>query len=260
MNPPTFLSSGAFASRFYPLSGRRIIRAAALLGLGLLVIPAAGTAQQVVYNNTTGTIVGFQANGGAASDTGSTALLADDITFAAGAANRNVTSFTLAVGDSDKTGAEPAVLTVEFFATNGTGGGPGTLLGSATKIDSFSNGLTTETFSAVSLFTVPANGQIWAGFYFTGSAGGNPTRLNSLGSYTEDPVAIGSSNAATFFIGTGTATTGGSPAGTIAANPNSGQPANLGMAFVVPEPSSVVLTALAGAGLLSLAASRWAKS
>ena len=227
-----------------PVTALRPRRASRCFGLAVSVLAAGwltaghAVADTIVYTSLASQTDGFQTNGGATAANGSTTLLADDITFASGAANQIVNSFIIDTSNSSGA-ANSATATVEFFATNGTNGGPGTLLGSASMANSFASSITRLTFTLPGLFTIPANGQIWAGIYFTGTTGSSTQQgLNSLGVLDKEPATVGSSQANTAFLSSGPAVAGGSPMGTIlTASPN-GQPLNLAMQFAVPEPSS----------------------
>ena len=232
-------------------SNRRLFHlVAAVLATSCLTAGRAA-ADTIVYTSLASQTDGFQTNGGATSASGSTALLADDITFASGAANQIVNSFIIDISNSGGA-ANSATATVEFFATNGANGGPGTLLGSASTTNSFASSITRLTFTLSGLFAIPANGRIWAGVYFTGLLGSSTQPgLNSLGVLDKEPATVGSSQANTAFMSSGPAVAGNNPTGTVlTASPN-GQPLNLAMEFAVPEPSNWAGALLGGGALLS---------
>lgn len=231
-------------------SCRRLFHlAATVLAAGWLTAGHAA-ADTIVYTSLASQTDGFQTNGGATAANGSTALLADDIVFASGAANQIVNSFVIDISNSSGT-ANSATATVEFFATNGANGGPGTLLGSASMTNSFASSITRLTFTLSGLFTVPANGRIWAGVYFTGLLGSSTQGgLNSLGVLDKEPATVGSSQANTAFLSSGPAVAGSNPAGTVLTASSNGQPLNLAMQFAVPEPSSWAGALLGGGALL----------
>ena len=116
--------------------------------------------------------------------------------------------------------------------------------------NSFASSITRLTFTLPGLFTIPANGQIWAGIYFTGTTGSSTQQgLNSLGVLDKEPATVGSSQANTAFLSSGPAVAGGSAMGTMLSASANGEPLNLAMQFAVPEPSSWA-GALFGSGVL----------
>lgn len=208
--------------------------------------------------------VGYAQNGaaldGVTSTSASTTLVADDITFAPGMAGGSVTGFTFSVANFNSA-AVSANADVRLYASNGTSGGPGTLL-SALNFNpiSFTSGsVATFTFtSATSLFTVPTNGTIWAGISFSNDSStstATTTQLNSIGQGLFNPPTIGSSTDVFF-----QSTLGGSQF--LTSNPTGsflyfgGNPvANFGWQFNVtplptPEPSAFAALGLGAVAVL----------
>jgi hypothetical protein len=227
----------------------------AALALSLLLGVSSAGAQTVVYNDTS-TFGGqaFANSGAVASNTAITRLVADDITFAAGFVGFSISNFVFSVANLDPTTDFSARPRVRFYQDDGAGGGPGTL------INGFSFNAITFTHSQVALFNfnpaagnivIPADGRIWAGITFD-NVGGTATQaqLDELGQGLYNPPTVGSS-ADTYFITTATGSfLANSPAGTIT-NFGGNPVANFGWRFqVVPEPSSIVLAAFGGIGLL----------
>ena len=84
-----------------PVTALRPRRASRCFGLAVSVLAAGwltaghAVADTIVYTSLASQTDGFQTNGGATAANGSTTLLADDITFASGAANQIVNSFII---------------------------------------------------------------------------------------------------------------------------------------------------------------------
>lgn len=204
-----------------------------------------------VYSNITN-FSGFTvSNGGATSITAANGTLsvADNINATSGG---TIDTFTFSVANSNSVPvtARPRV---RFYAADGVGGAPGTVLGG------FSFNPITFTANNVALFTgsvaasnvvIPAN--FWASIFFDGStASPAPTvaQLNLLGQGLFDPPTLGTSTDVDFL----STLTGGSnslinnPTGAVRTAPFVGAVANYGWEFtVVPAPASASLLCLGG--------------
>jgi hypothetical protein len=233
-----------------------------LLAIGIAVIamamlPARATADTIVYNNTTNfTGFGYSTGSGAATigATTYTSLLADDIQTMAGSGGQGVTGFTYSVANFEPLSVTAAVI-VSFYGTDGTGGGPGTLLDSITfdPVTFAGSAVTLHSFDpGTVIFYLPNSGAFWAGLTFSdngGTTGATAAQLNQLGEGIFAPPTIGSSQ--DLFFQSTSANTGNTsnPAGgffNFGGNPA----ANFGFEFqtapsvVTPEPSSLSLVAM----------------
>ncbi|MDQ6860040.1 MAG: hypothetical protein M3032_02645 [Verrucomicrobiota bacterium] len=239
----------------------------ALLSI-VAVLPA--SAQVTAYSNIT-TFSGFGLTNGGAASNGSffaTTMVADDLNLIAGAAGQSVTGFRFSVANFNST-AVSARPTINFYAINGAGGGPGTLLASLTfNAISFTAGsVATFTFNQANLFTIPANGSIWAGIFFDNSGTtATATQLNNLGQGIYNPPTVGSS-ADLFFQGTTAGPSGSNPAGTFSnfgGNPqaNFGWQVNVAALTpaAVPDTGSTMLMLMLGGGGLVLLQRRMQRS
>jgi len=150
----------------------------AALGVGLTALSAHPAAAQVnVYNNLTSaagasTFTGsYFRNAAGTTATTSTPIVADDITPIAGFAGLSVTSFTFTTINVNAA-ATTFSPTIYFYAADGTGGAPGTVLG----VFNFSTPVTqnagTITRRGATLapgsFLLPS-GTFWAGVSFSGA-------------------------------------------------------------------------------------------
>lgn len=221
----------------------RLLHHAALAGFALAALtaaPAAFAQTTTVYSNT----ANFQAFGytnGGASGTSLTSLVADDITPITGFAGSKVTTFSFSVVNFNTTASTFSPL-VEFYNTNGAGGGPGTLLAAFQFNPLTVASGTVNVFTAASaagFFALPT-GTFWAGESFTGAPAAT---LNNLGQGLYSPPTIGSSQDV-FFQSSGPDTVSSNPAGGLFFL--GGSPvANFGWSFgvtpaAVPEASTTI--------------------
>jgi hypothetical protein len=234
--------------------------------ISLILISSAFTARAtVIYSDVTNySGSGYAALG--ASTVGSniiTNVVADDITSDATEVGTAVTSFEFSIVNFNSVSVTVSPL-VSFWTNTGTGGGPGTLLGS------FTINAVTIGAGAAQLFTVNEGGgtffvapaAFWAGLTFdnnNGATGATAAQLNKIGQGIFAPPTVGSS-ADSFFQGTTPGQqSSNNPAGTF--DFFNGNPvADFGWEFsnsmtAAPEPSSVLLVA-AGFGLAALLAKR----
>src|SRR4051794_7331196 len=191
-----------------------------LVAAAALIVCASLHAQTTFYSNITnfsGSAFAAQASGVGGSGALITPLIADDLNLIAAGAGASITrfQFTVANLNSVATNARPIV---NFYANNGAGSGPGTLVASFTFNVITFNAATVAIFTFApggTLFTVPANAALWAGIMFDNGGGATATQaqLNNLGQGIFDPPTIGSS-ADLFFRSTANGPTGSNPAGT----------------------------------------------
>jgi hypothetical protein len=240
------------------LSSRRIGGAA--VTLGVLMCSSAHAAAVVVYSNLTTFGGSFYANG-ATTALGSpsadyTPFVADDISPITGYTGAPVTSITFTVVNA---GAAAASANVELaiYGSNGTSGGPGTLIQEVnTSIASQAAG-TIDGYTLTSptgFFNLPTN-FFWAGVSFSdgGTATATPAELAEFGQGLFNPPTIGTSQDAFFASTVTTNDTASNPTGQISYF--GGSPvANFGLSFSVtpvPEPISGGIVVFAGMGLLA---------
>jgi hypothetical protein len=245
-----------------------------LARLGLLVVATLASvtparSDVVLYSNIT-TFTGFGVtNGGAANVAGDniTTMLADDITPGPGLGGGTVDDVVFSVlnFNAAPVSARPRV---RFYAADGAGGGPGTLLAGFTfnpitfaaltgALYEFNNG-------GAALFSIP-NGTFWAGIVFddnNGTTGATLAQLNNLGVLTFNPPTVGSSQDVFFATNAAGSFLGNNPAGGFF-NFGGTPVANFGWQFsgtpgttAVPEPSPLLLGATAG---LLLLGATWAR-
>jgi hypothetical protein len=192
-----------------------------------------------VYDNTENFLGYVYPNGGATEISGDdiTALVADDIQTVGGA-GQGVNSFAFSIANLD-----PSTVTaqpiVSFYAGDGSGGLPGTVL-AAYELGPVSVPSGEGRFLQVTgtnLFTIPTNGFFWAGINFddaNGTTGATAANLNNMGQLLCDPPVVGSSQDG-FFI-SDNAGLGPNPAGAFYASPFGGDPVgNYGWQFTVPS-------------------------
>jgi hypothetical protein len=234
------------------------------VSLGCILLASSAHADIIIYNDTTHA-GGHVLNGGATEVSGDdiTNMIADDITVAPGYAGATISSFAFAVASF---AAVTADVIITFYSNNGPGGGPGTVLDTIygegfTFASGFYYPIGTGTLPPSLQFGVPASGTFWAALTFTddnGTTGATAAQLNELGVEISNPVAVGSSNAALYFEGSGAADFSSpsscpsscgavnNPAGTLGAL-GTGQAANFYWGFTTPTPEP-------GTGMLSLLA------
>lgn len=230
-------------------------------------------ADVVIYDNT----VNFSGAGynqsGAAMGGGSTigSMVADDITVGAGDGGKAVDGLTFSSANFNAVNVS-AVPVVQIWSADGAGGNPGTLLTTITfaALTLASGSAQLWTFDpgpATTLFTVPGNGTFWAGVTWTdggGTTGITAAQLNNVGQALYNPPVVGTSQDVFFQTTTGGVPSGGSIPGN---NPTGtdfffgGTPvANFGWQFlspsVVPEPSTLVLSSVAGFTFLAAGIAR----
>jgi hypothetical protein len=240
-----------------------------LAGPPALVTPA--RSDVVLYSNVTN-FTGFGVTNGGAANVGGdniTTMVADDITPGPGLDGGSVDAFTFSVANFDAS-AVSARARVRFYAADGAGGGPGTLITGFTfnPISFAANTVSLFTFSngGLPLFTIP-KGTFWAGLTFddnNGTTGATLSQLNNLGQGIFDPPTVGSSQDVAFGTDNAGSFFSSNPAGSLfnfGGNPN--PTANLGWEFLgtagvaaVPEPSPLLLGALAS---LLVTGGAWAR-
>jgi hypothetical protein len=227
-------------------------------GVAAALALASMAGADVLYSDvTTFSGQGYAAGGAtvvAGDDT--TRMVLDDITVAPGAVGATVNSFTFSVANfnSSAVSARPVV---EFFANDGSGGGPGTpLTGFVFNPLSFTAGtVQLFTFTSSGLFVVPADGTFFAGIYFddnSGGTGASAAQLNQLGQGIFAPPTVGTSTDS-FFQTTGPGAAASNPAGafeSFGGNPT----ADFGWSFsgdlATPEPGTGLLLLLGGVPLV----------
>jgi hypothetical protein len=232
-----------------------------------LVTPA--RSDVVLYSNVTN-FTGFGVTNGGAANVGGdniTTMVADDITPGPGLDGGTVDAFTFSVANFDASNVS-ARARVRFYAADGTGGGPGTLITGFTfnPITFAAGAVTLFTFSngGVPLFSIP-KGSFWAGLTFddnNGTTGATLSQLNNLGQGIFDPPTVGSSQDVAFGTNNAGSFLGNNPAGGFF-NFGGDPRANLGWEFrgtagvaAVPEPSPLLLGAFAS---LLVTGGAWAR-
>ncbi len=208
-----------------------------------------------VYDNTTADdLAGVYFNGGAAG--GITRMVADDTTPSMGGILDEFT-FSVVNNNDVPVSARPRI---RFWAADGAGGGPGTLISGFTfqpiqfpaeSLNAFTTGLGLSANNIV----LP-NATMWWGMTFDNNPGIDPTgistaQLNNLGQILIDPPSVGSSNdqlywqstaAGSFFVS--------NPVGATATLVDA--PSNFYWEYqVVPEPAAMLslLIGVVGLGL-----------
>ena len=217
---------------------------------------ARGQATSTAYSNLT-TDGNINLPLGGASDGGSTALTADDLTYDAGSGGQNLSAFKVIIYNNNDNGSTESVTpTVVFWDSDGSAGAPGTLLGTYTLPLLTVAGKTEQTLA----FTVPAASQfalpaaigaspthtIWAGLYVTGTSGESGTMIGDFGLQVFNPPTVGSSQDQKFRSNNpGSAEAVSNPSGTVAQSPFGGNPiANFGweLTTIAPGTLNVVYT------------------
>lgn len=189
-------------------------------------------------------------------------LVADDITPVSGYAGEAVSSLTFTAYNGSDTPVT-AVADLRFYAADGAGGGPGTLLfgydTGAFSLDANASAFEPVTLPTVgSTFNLPS-GTFYAGVSFSdggGTTGATADQLANLGQVVFDPPTLGSS-ADSFFQSSGaglflTNNPAGDPTNSFGGSPA----ANFGWQFnvtgtAVPEPASAGLLGTAAVAALA---------
>ncbi|MFL6593907.1 MAG: hypothetical protein ACJ8HQ_00560 [Chthoniobacterales bacterium] len=236
-----------------------------------LLVCASLHAQTTFYSNLTtftGQAYSPQASGATGSGTFITPLVADDLNLIAAGAGAAVTRFQFTVANFNATTVSARPI-VNFYANNGSGGGPGALLFSVTFNAVTLTGSSVSSFTFApggTLFTVPANAALWAGMMFDngGTSTATQAQLNNFGQGIFNPPTIGSS-ADVFFRSTANGPTGSNPAGAFQ-NFGGNPPANFGWSVAgtaapaVPETGSTILLLALAVGGVAVAQRRMERS
>jgi hypothetical protein len=235
---------------------RFVLLAASFLAL----IPAPAAAQVTFYDNTAtflGTPQLVSATGPNTSVAGNTitSMITDDITLDPSGDGGMANSFAFTVINANAT-ATTFRPRVRFFAADGPGGTPGTLITGFTFGAITQNATSAVTYGATATFgPLPLDGHMWAGLMFDnngGATGATATDLANLGAGEFNPPAVGSSTPT--FIDFPPPATGSY----LASNPTGGTTntegngSSFGWRFAgtpVPEPGTLALAGLAAAGL-----------
>lgn len=223
------------------------------LAIACTAVPAGAV---VIYSDTTTFSGSAYANGGATVVSGNdiTNTVADDISPVASGVGQSVDAFTFSIANPNSLtlSVQP---TISIWNSDGTSGGPGTLLYSA-AFNPISVGA-----SAVNLFTFNpgtplfvATSSFWAGITFSNDLGTlaiTAAQLNQFGQGIFAPPTVGSSQDAFFGGNTPGQQGANNPSGSLVffgGNPT----ADFGWSFdtIAPEPSSLLL---AGAALALVA-------
>lgn len=199
-----------------------------------------------VYSNVDNFTGNAYANGGAANQAGNTitTLVADDILMAGPS---SITSFTFSVANFN-TVAVSARARVRFYAADGAGGTPGTVItGFSFNPISFAASSVNTFTGNVAAFVLPA--AFWAGITFdnnTGGTGATAAQLNNLGQGIFDPPVVGSSGNIAFQTTGAGSFLANNPAGSTFNFTGLGAPiANFGWEFI-PTPGAAALFGIAG--------------
>lgn len=212
-----------------------------------LLINRGGELVPIYDNSTAPAALGVYSAAGATA--GATKVVADDTVPISGGI-LNEFSFSVVNNNTVNVSARPRV---RFWAADGAGGGPGTLIAgfsfnpitfTANTLNAFTTG---QTLSANNI-NLP-NAPMWWGMLFDNLSGSTATnaQLDLLGQIVIDPPSIGSSNPQTFWEATATGSN-------FVSNPAGTQLSLAGVASnffweyqVVPEPTSglLVITGIA---------------
>jgi len=224
------------------------------IGTSSTGVGATAVAAGAAYSNVTNFTGQGDTNGGfsaAPTATDTSDLIADDLTLTSGGTIGTI-RFSMANFNAASQSSLPRI---RFYAANGAGGTPGTLIAgfNFNPVTLGASSITTLTFTAsgVNQFVVPS--QIWAGLFFGADGVTSGATLNNLGYGIFNPVNVGSSADVLFDAAPSGGFVASNPAGTTF-NYTGNPVANMGWELVpVPEPTSV---ALVGLGLSSLAVRR----
>lgn len=204
-----------------------------------------------LYDNTT-TFSGLGYIGGGATPVGgdlTTAMVFDDITAGPGLGGFSVDQLSFSVENFNSSSVFTQAI-VQIYQANGPGGGPGTLITSeTTTIFATAESIQLITITSPSMFTMPT-GLFWAGVSFDNAFNEEgAAQLNDLGQGIFGPPTVGSSQDVFFQSNSATSIGTNNPAGGFfffGGNP----PADFGWSFetaqAVPEPSTLVLSAVGG--------------
>src|SRR4051794_25938791 len=212
-----------------------------ILAAALCLAGPTAHAQTTYYSNLTNSTGFAYAPGNSANVGGTfyTPMVADDLNLGPGAAGQSINSLTFTAANLNGTTVNAQVI-LNFYMTNGAAGGPGTLLASVlfNPISISAGVVTAFTYTPGSnIFTVPANGQLWAGLVFSNGGGATATQaqLNLLGQGIFDPPTVGSSQDVIFRSTTGGPANSNDPPGALVffgGNPR----ANFGWSLRGPAP------------------------
>jgi hypothetical protein len=233
-----------------------------LLSLAILGTVSHAEGASIVYQNTTTPIGAFEFNGAAVVRGGLAANIdLNELTLSAGSAGEAITSLSF-IADNFNTGTVSARPTMYVWAADGSGGDPGTLLGTfVLPLESFAAGTGTISLTVPTLLTVPSGLTIWTGIGFDNDNGTSPitmTQLNAIGGLTYHPSTVGTDGPNAFFLVPGSAksnptlfafgsTDGANYGWTVDAAPTA-----------TPEPGSFALLVLGVPGMWMLR--RWRRS
>jgi len=183
-----------------------------------------------------------------------TSMVADDIQLEAIANGGTCDAIGIAVANFSA-GSIAARLGMRFYAANGAGGAPGTILQALTfNALAFPPGVVGLN-GPIPTFTVPANGKLWVGLLFddsNGTLGTEIAELNSLGAGLFNPPTAGSSADLLFDSGVAGTFLQNNPPGSTG---NFGGPpvANIGLELqVTPIPEPAIAGAITMLCLFSL--------
>ncbi len=221
-----------------------------LIALSALALLTTAASAQLIYDNTITSTGYYFANEGATNIGGNTitALVADDITPAAGYVGQTISriGFGVVNGNGASVTLRPLL---RMWDGTGTGGGPGNLINgwNFNPVTISGNSFQGFTFTPNGL-TVPS-GLFWLGMTFddnNGTTGISVTQLNSIGMALFNPPAIGTSQDAFFVTDTAGSFLVNNPVGGIYWF-NGNPVANFYFSIqVVPEPTGMALMGLAG--------------
>jgi hypothetical protein len=224
-----------------------------LAALGWILLASSARADTIIYNNTT-TPSGHILNGGATEINGDdvTAMLANEITVAAGCGGASISGFTFGVANFSGSTVTAYVL-LSFYSNNGPSGGPGAFLGGYSEEITNLTTATRTTFTASGLtgFNVPASGTFWVGITFDDTDGGRNSatgataaQLNGLGvELTTSPVTVGSNQNYYFLSSAANPFIANNPSGSdvTPTDPNF----EISLSTPAPEPGTGMLSLLA---------------